>query len=278
MKNMIKTILKSPKFLLGIIIVVLILGFTIIYPMINTADPFEMVAMRYAPPSAELPLGSDNFGRDVILELAHGAKTSLIVGVVAGLIATSVGLVIGLVAGYVGGFVDELLTAITNIFTVIPSFVILILISVSINSRGVLLTASIIGLTSWVWTARAVRAQATSLRNREHIHIAKISGFNTVQILIFEVLPYIASYVVMAFIIQLASGILAEASVSMLGLGPSNTVSLGILLNWALLFEAPRFGAWWTFIPAAGIVGMITFALYLMNIGMDEIFNPKLRS
>jgi len=278
MKNAIKTVLKSPKFMIGIIIVVFILGFTIIYPMINTNDPFEMMAMRYTPPNEELLLGSDNFGRDVMLELAYGAKTSLTVGVVAGLIATSVGLVIGLVSGYVGGIVDEFLTAVTNIFTVIPSFVILILISVSINTRGTLLTATIIGLTSWVWTARAVRAQTASLRNRDHIHIAKISGFNIVQILVFEILPYIASYVVMAFIIQLASGILAEASVSMLGLGPSNTVSLGILLNWALLFEAPRFGAWWTFIPAAGIVGMITFALYLMNIGMDEIFNPKLRS
>jgi len=270
--------LKSPKFSLGLIILTTILLFTLIYPVFNSADPFDMVAMRYTEPNEELLLGSDNFGRDVLLELAYGARTSITVGAIAGLVATVIGLGIGLFAGYRGGLIDELLSTLTNLFTVIPPFVILILISVSIDKRSTILTALVIGFTSWPWTARAVRSQAASLRNRDHVNIAKISGFNIFQILIYEILPYIMSYVVMAFIIQLASGILSEASVSMLGLGPHNTMSLGILLNWALLFEAPRVGAWWTFIPAALTVGMITFSLYLMNIGMDEIFNPKLRS
>lgn len=187
-------------------------------------------------------------------------------------------MIVGLFAGYVGGIADEILSFITNIFTIVPPFVILILISVSIESGAASVTGVVIGLTSWPWTARSVRAQATSLRNRDHIYIAKISGFSAMKIIVFEILPYVASYVVMAFIIQLASGILQESAISMLGLGPTDTVTLGRMLNWAIMAEAPRIGAWWTFIPAAGIVGFVTFSLYLINIGMDEVFNPKLRS
>ncbi|GIO69450.1 ABC transporter permease [Paenibacillus sp. FSL M7-1455] len=278
MKNSFAILLKSPKFMIGAVLFLLMLALVLIYPQINRKDPLEMIALAFQPPDANLWLGSDNFGRDLFLELMYGIRTSIRVGLIAGVFATVIGLFIGLVSGYVGGMIDNLLTAVTNIFIVIPSFVILILISVSINSRSSLVTAIIIGMTSWPWTARAVRAQTTSLRNRDHVHIAKISGHSTPKIIVFEILPYIASYVVMAFVLQTASGILSEASISMLGLGPYNTISLGIIMNWALVFEAPVAGAWWAFIPAALSIALITFSLYMMNTGMDEIFNPKIRS
>jgi peptide/nickel transport system permease protein len=278
MNNSLRILLKSPKFMFGAIVLMLMIALVLIYPMIHTQDPLEMTALAFQPPDSHLILGSDNFGRDLFLELMYGIRTSVQVGLIAGICATVIGLVIGLSSGYIGGLVDNLLTAVTNIFIVIPSFIILILISVSINSRSSLVTALIIGITSWPWTARAVRAQTTSLRNRDHVNIAKISGHSTSRIILFEILPYIASYVVMAFVLQTASGILSEASISMLGLGPYNTISLGILMNWALVFEAPVAGAWWAFIPAALAIAIITFSLYMMNTGMDEIFNPKIRS
>ncbi|MEK5644983.1 ABC transporter permease [Paenibacillus rhizosphaerae] len=278
MKNSLNILIKSPKFMLGAGIFIVMLALVLIFPMINKKDPLEMIALAFQPPSSQLWLGSDNFGRDLFLELMYGIQTSIRVGLIAGVFATVIGLIIGLASGYIGGIVDNLLTSITNIFIVIPSFIILILISVSINSRSSLVTAIIIGITSWPWTARAVRAQTSSLRNRDHVHIAKISGHSTPRIIVFEILPYIASYVVMAFVLQTASGILSEASISMLGLGPYNTISLGIIMNWALVFEAPVAGAWWAFIPAALSIALITFSLYMMNTGMDEIFNPKIRS
>lgn len=278
MNSTLLILIRSPKFLIGAITFLFMLAFVTIYPLINSKDPMEMVALAFQPPSGELLLGSDNFGRDLFLELVHGIKTSIFVGLVAGISATFIGLIIGLSAGYIGGVVDDFLTAVTNIFIVIPSFIVLILISVSIDSRSTLITAIVIGITSWPWTARAVRAQTSSLRNRDHVNIAKISGHSTPRIIMFEILPYIMSYVVMAFVLQTASGILSEASISMLGLGPYNTISLGTIMNWALIFEAPVSGAWWAFIPAAIAIAIITFSLYLMNTGMDEIFNPKIRS
>lgn len=278
MNHSVKILLKSPKFVFGTSALLLMLALVLIYPLINRNDPLEMMAMAFQPPDSKLLLGSDNFGRDLFLELMYGIRTSVRVGLIAGICATVIGLIMGLLAGYIGGLVDNILTAVTNIFIVIPSFIILILISVSINSRSSLVTAIIIGITSWPWTARAVRAQTTSLRNRDHVNIAKISGHSTPRIIIFEILPYIASYVVMAFVLQTASGILSEASISMLGLGPYNTISLGIIMNWALTFEAPVAGAWWAFIPAAFSIAIITFSLFMMNTGMDEIFNPKIRS
>ncbi len=165
----------------------------------------------------------------------------------------------------------------TNIFITIPPIVILILISVAVDIRSAPAMGVIIGVTGWPWTARAVRAQTSSLRTREHIDVARITGIGPLEMILTEVLPYMFSYIFMAFILQLSSAILNEATLSMLGLGPSQTVSLGIMLQWALLWEAVRTGAWWAFLPPVFFLTVISFSLMLMNSGMDEVFNPRLR-
>jgi peptide/nickel transport system permease protein len=135
----------------------------------------------------------------------------------------------------------------------------------------------IIGITSWPWTARAVRAQASSLRTREHVDVARLSGAGTLSLIISEIIPFMGSYVVMAFVLQLSSGILQEAALSMLGLGPSGNISLGIMLQWALLWESVRTGAWWAFVPPTLLLTLIAFSLLLLQSSIDEIFNPRLR-
>ncbi|MCL1964551.1 MAG: ABC transporter permease [Firmicutes bacterium] len=229
-----------------------------------------------------LPLGTDNFGRDMLKELVSACGTSLFIGLVAGGIATFIGLLLGLLAGYIGGLLDDFIMFFTNIFTVIPSFVILILISFSIDQsqRGALTTAVVIGLTSWVWTTRSVRAQVLSLRNRDHVNLSKLSGHSLSRIVLTDILPYIASYVVMAFILQISSGILAEAQLSLLGLGPKTTTTptLGLMMNWAMLYSAHINGAWWAYYPVILTIALITFSLNLMNTGLDQVFNPQLRS
>lgn len=226
-------------------------------------------------------LGTDNFGRDVLTELVAAMGTSLKIGLVAGTIATFIGLLLGLLAGYVGGTLDDFILFITNIFTVIPSFILLVLISFSVgqSARGVMLTATIIGLTSWPWTTRSVRSQVMSLRNRDHVNLSKLSGHSLPRIILTDILPYVASYVVMAFILQISSGILAEAQLSMLGLGPATTKvsTLGLMMNWAMQYKAPIAGAWWAFLPVILAITLISFSLNLMNTGLDQVFNPQLR-
>ncbi len=228
-----------------------------------------------------LPLGTDNFGRDILTQLIRAAGVSLKIGFVAGLIATLIGLTLGLVAGYIGGLVDDLIMFITNLFTVIPGFVLLILISFSIgqDKRGAFTVAAVIGFTSWVWTTRAVRSQVISLRNRDHVNLSKISGHSIVHIILTDILPYIASYVVMALILQIASGILAEAGLSILGLGPRTTdvPTLGLMMNWAMIYQAHILGIWWAYLPVLVTIALITFSMNLMNTGLDQVFNPALR-
>ena len=228
-----------------------------------------------------LPLGTDNFGRDVLKELVSATGTSIVIGLIAGIVATLIGLSFGLLAGYVGGIADDIIMFITNIFTVIPSFVLLILISYSIGQeqRGASVVAIVIGLTSWTWTARSVRSQVISLRNRDHVNLSKLSGHSLFRIILTDILPYIASYVVMAFILQVSSGILAEAQLSLLGLGPKTTVTptLGLMMNWAMLYSAHTNGSWWAYFPVILTITLISFSLNLMNTGLDQVFNPTLR-
>ena len=228
-----------------------------------------------------LPLGTDNFGRDMLTELVSATRTSLQIGFVAGLIATLIGLTLGLLAGYIGGMVDDAIMFVTNLFIVIPSFVLLILISYSIGQeqRGAFMVATVIGFTSWVWTAKAVRAQVVSLRNRDHVNLSKLSGHSIVYIILNDILPYIASYVIMALVLQISSGILAEAGLSILGLGPKTTEvpTLGLMMNWAMIYQAHVQGNWWAYFPVLVVIALITFSMNLMNTGLDQVFNPALR-
>ena len=210
--------------------------------------------------------------------MIYGIRTSLQVGLIAGVFATVIGLVIGLASGYIGGMIDNLLTAITNIFIVIPSFVILILISVSIDSRAARLLRRLslalpAGLDGQGRTcADILAAKPGSRKYRENIRLQHAAHYHLGDIAVHR---FLCCHGVCA-----ADGIRYSVRGFHLdaGLGPYNTISLGIIMNWALVFEAPVAGAWWAFIPAAISIAIITFSLYMMNTGMDEIFNPKIRS
>jgi len=247
----------------------------------NSVKQTDYVNIAQVPSVRLLLLGTDNFGRDVLNELVSATRTSLIIGLVGGFIATTIGLILGLLAGYVGGLTDDVIMFVTNIFTVIPTFVLLILISYSIgqDKRGPVTIAVVIGFTSWVWTARAVRSQVFSLRNRDHVSLSKLSGHPLARIIFRDILPYIASYVIMALILQISSAVLAEAGLSILGLGPRTTEmsTLGLMMNWALIYQAQILGKWWAYLPVILTIGMISFSLNLMNTGLDQVYNPALR-
>lgn len=247
----------------------------------ETINSQQYVNKSDLPNTVTFPLGTDNFGRDVLTELIAATKTSLGIGIIAGIVATIIGLFLGLLSGYLGGVVDNIIMFITNLFTVIPSFILLVLITYSVGeaSRGTTLVAIVIGFTSWPWTTRSVRSQVISLRNRDHVNLSKLSGHSMMRIVLTDILPYIASYVVMAFILQISSGILAEAQLSMIGLGPATTktATLGLMMNWATQYAAHLNGSWWAYFPVILVIALISFSLNLMNTGLDQVFNPELR-
>ncbi len=247
----------------------------------DTVEQTDYVNIGEVANKRVLLLGTDNFGRDVMTELIAATGISLLIGIVAGLIATLIGMILGLAAGYIGGVVDDVIMFVTNLFTVIPTFVLLILISFSIGqeNRGPVTIAIVIGFTSWVWTARSVRSQVISLRNRDHVSLSKLSGHPVSRIIFADILPYIASYVFMALILQISSAILIEASLSILGLGPRTTEvpTLGLMLNWAFIYQAQILGKWWAYLPVIIIIAAVSFSLNLMNTGLDQVYNPALR-
>jgi|SRR6187551_1636448 peptide/nickel transport system permease protein len=276
--KLLKNLLASPAFALGMGLFVLTLLTSLLGPRLLHVDVNTRVGLAYLPPSSSHWLGTDHMGLDMVSLLIAGLRSSLYVGFLAGTVATTVGTLIGLYGGYKGGLIDDVLTAATNLFLVIPSLIVLILLSASIeNGRSLTLIALIIGCTTWTWSARAVRAQAASLRNRDHVALARINGYGTFGIVFLHIMPYLLSYIFMVFILQMATGILAEASLSMLGLGPYDSVSLGKILNEAKTNEALTDGAWWAFAPAMVLITMIVFSLYIINTSLEGVFNPRLR-
>jgi peptide/nickel transport system permease protein len=272
------TLMSSSRFRVSAALFAVIAGFALLGPLLaHGRNPLAVVGGLYDPPSASSWLGTDNFGGDVFTKLMYGTRTSLVIGVLAGAVGTSVGVVVGTLAGFRGGIVEEALMGFTNVMITIPSIVVLILLSVAVHSRSVVVMGLIIGVTSWPWTARSIRAQAGSLRTRDHVDIARLSGAGTARLIIWEILPYMLSYVVMAFVLQLAGAILQEAALSLLGLGPSNVVSLGVMLFWALLWESARTGAWWAFVPPTLMLTLIAFSLFLLQSSLGEVLNPRLR-
>ncbi|HLL65421.1 MAG TPA: ABC transporter permease [Micromonosporaceae bacterium] len=239
--------------------------------------PTDVVGGLYDEPSGDALLGTDNLGHDVLTNLMYGARTSLLVGLIAGAVATVVGVIIGTIAGYLGGAVEEGLMGLTNVILAIPPIIVLILISVALQTRSATGVALVIAVTSWPWMARAVRAQVSSVRTREHLDIARLSGAGPFSMIMYDVLPYMLSYIIMAFVLQVSGAILNEAALSLLGLGPSNGVSLGIMLHWALMWESVRTGAWWAFVPPTLLLTVIAFALLMLQSSLDEVFNPRLR-
>jgi peptide/nickel transport system permease protein len=275
---MFRGLLKSPPFLIGAGLFLLTLLIALFAPLFMNVDVQTRVGLAYVAPSGKHWLGTDHLGLDMVSLLVAGLRASLYVGFLAGIVATVVGTLIGLYGGYKGGIIDDALTSVTNLFLVIPSLIILILLSSSMQEgRSLSLIGLIIGCTTWTWSARAVRAQSASLRARDHVALARINGESTLSIVVLHILPYLLSYIFMVFILQTATGILSEATISMLGLGPYDSISLGKILNEAKTNEALTDGAWWAFVPAMVLVTVIAFSLFVINTAMEGVFNPRLR-
>ena len=269
--------LRSGKVLIAGSILLAMLVLALAAPFLRPGDPNAFVGPLGVPPDAEWWFGTTTFGQDVFAQFVHGLGSTFIVGLFGGGIAAIIGITVGFVAGYRGGAVDEVLSMLTNIVLVIPTLALLIVVTAYMQARGILLEAAFIGLTSWPWAARAIRAQTFSLKSREFVDLARISGVSSWRVVFREIAPNMSSYLFLTFILLFGSAILIAASLDFIGLGPTEGTSLGLMMYNAVAWSALQLGMWWWFIPPGVGITAIVASLYVMNVGLDEIFNPRLR-
>ncbi|HEX8918902.1 MAG TPA: ABC transporter permease [Chloroflexota bacterium] len=268
--------------MLGFIIFGLFIIFAIIGPLIAPYDPNAMgVGLPTEAPSSQHWLGTTQTGQDVLSQLLAGTRTSVLVGLVVGTLSTILAVLIGSIAGYVGGWIDEILTLIMNVFLTIPTLPLLIVFAsyaAAFHVRGLGVIIFVLTLTGWAWGARVKRSQILSLRSKDFVLAAKVSGENWFRIMVVEVLPNMLSLIASTFIFGVVFAVLAEATLEFIGLGDLNSTTWGTMLYWSENNSALLTGSWWWFIPPGLAIGLFAVSLTFIQYVLDEMTNPRLRA
>jgi len=267
---------RSPRLIVGTGIV----GFFVLVGIVGpffVANPNALSTAELAPPSLHHLLGTTQIGQDVFAQLVVSARASLEIGVGAGLLATIISIVIGISGGYAGGFVDEALSLLSNVVLVIPTLPLVIVILAYAKSGSLLWLIIIIAATSWAASARVLRAQTLSVRNREYVLAARASGERGWRIVLVEILPNELPIIVSNFLFGMIFAILTQATLAFIGLGDPTLLTWGNMLNLAYNDEALSVGAWWWFIPPGLCIALLGMGLALINFSLDELLNPRLR-
>ncbi len=276
--SFLQSILRNRKATVGLLILTFFVLVAIFAPVIYPGDPNRMVGRPHEAPSAAHPFGTSRQGQDIFGQTVHGARTTLLVGFITGTVIISLCILVGITAGYVGGLVDEVLSLLMNIFLVLPGLPLIIVVAGWIQQPGPLTVVLVLSFTSWAYGARVLRSQTLILRNSEFVAAARVVGEPTWRIILLEILPNMTSLVVSSWIGAVLYVILTEATLSYIGLGNPTSVSWGTTLYWAQNNQALLTKAWWTFIPPGTCIALVGISLTLINYGIDEVTNPRLRT
>jgi peptide/nickel transport system permease protein len=275
---------RSPKVLIGLGTLGVFLIIAVIGPWIAPYDPsqtFSTTASFPLPPSAAHWLGTTQQQQDVFSQLLAGGRSTVLVAFVAGLVATALSVIVGVTAGYGGGLADDLLSMLANFFLVMPALPLLIVIFGFLpSSQGGddALIGLIIAITGWAFGARVLRAQTLSLRSRDYVESARIIGERSWRIITSEILPNLIPIVASSFLFTVLYGVGTYTALAFLGLVNPNHWSWGGMLFYAQVAGAEQSGYWWLFIPPGLAVAFLGTALALVNFGIDEFINPRLRA
>lgn len=269
--------IANTKAAVGLVVVAFFVLMAIIGPVIAPYDPDARGADLIQGPSAAHWFGTTHLGQDIFSQLLTGARSVVYVGFLAGLIATVLSVLIGITAGYLGGTADDGLSVLSNVFLVIPALPLIIIISSTLPSAGDTLVAVVIGCTSWSWGARVLRAQTLSLRRRDYVEAARATGEPTWRIVGFEILPNLTAVIASNFVGTVVFAVMSEITLAFIGVSGQATWNWGTILFWAQSQQALEQGAWWWFVPAGLAIAILGTALSLLNFGIDEFVNPRLR-
>jgi peptide/nickel transport system permease protein len=269
--------LRGPRTLVGVVITVFFILLAIFGPIFAPYDPSAVSNATTAAPSLAHWLGTTQNGQDVFSQMLYGARVSMLVGAGSALVATVLSVIVGLAAGYLGGLADDLLSLLANVFLVLPGLPLTVILAAYLPKTGSLGIILVISITGWAWGARVLRAQTLSLRKRDFVEAARATGEKTSKIILHDIFPNQIAIIAASFLGTVTGAILTQASLAFLGLTDVTQWSWGTILYWAQVSSALLTGAWWWFVPAGLAIALVGTGLSLVNFGLDEFINPRLR-
>ncbi len=265
-----------PSATVGLAILMVFVILAVIGPLIAPYSTTQATGIVYASPSAKHWLGTDDGGIDVLSLILVGGRTSLLVGGAATLVAMGIGGVVGVLSGYFGGSVDTALMRITDYFLVIPDLVLMIVVA-TVWGPSLSHVILVIGILLWTSTARIIRAQVKTLKERLFVRRARAMGAGHTLIIVRHILPQIGPLLIANTVLTVATAIFDETALDFLGLGDPNSVSWGVILEHANDRTAVSYGAWWTVVPAGLCIALVIVACYLLGQAIEDALNPRLR-
>jgi peptide/nickel transport system permease protein len=272
---------RSPKILLGLGILLFFVALAVFGPLVAPQDPTATTADLLQGPSSAHWLGTTQSGQDVLSQLLIGARSTVVIGFLAGTIATALSVLVGVCAGYFGGLADDLLSMLTNVFLVIPGLPLLIVLAAYLppgTGSNTFVIALIVSVTGWAWGARVLRAQTLSLRRRDYVASAQVIGERPLRIIGAEILPNLTAIVASSFVFTVLYAIGTFVALAFLGVVDPSHWSWGSMLFWAEAENAAQVNAWWWFLPPGICIALLGTSLALLNFGIDEFINPRLRA
>ncbi|MBO1514129.1 ABC transporter permease [Metabacillus bambusae] len=257
---------------------VILLLFILIASLGSHIAPYEKNYIGFESwiaPSTKHWLGTDSYGQDVLSQMIYGTQTSLLVGILAGLITTIIGVLVGLIAGFKGGWIGEGLMRVVDLFLIIPTLALMIILASFLPSMGVTNTILIIGLLSWLYMARSIRSQTMSERESGYVEAARMAGMKDTEIMFREIMPNIMPVILANQVLVTTQAVLAEAGLSFLGLGDPTAVSWGTILSLAHANNAVMFNAWWWILPPGLAIAFLCFGFILIGNGILDRYQAK---
>jgi len=271
---------RNPSLAIGLFILLLLVLFTVIGLLtVNTKEAYPLSVRSRQPPSLKYPFGTDFFGRNLLAAMVVGMWQTALIGILAGAIGTMIGVVLGFISAYFGGIVDVLIKGICQILTPIPIFLIQVVIAGSLDKRDVTIytMAFIVVLLAWMGPTLVIRSQVLSMKERQFVSVAKLSGVGDMGIIFREILPNLLPFIAAAFVTQVFAAVFAAFYLAVIGLGPLREPLLGNIV-WAAQTQGAFFNGWWWWPlePALAMV-LILGSLALIIMGLDEFANPRVR-
>ena len=271
---------RSPKVIVGLVITAFFTLMTIFGPYLAPYNPNDTSFAPNLHPSVQHWFGTTQLGQDIFSQTLVGARATMVVAIIAGLVATMLSILVGVSAGYIGGYADDSLSMLSNVFLAIPGLPLLIVIDSYLpptSRSNALVIGIIISFTGWAWGARVLRAQTMSLRNRDFVEASRIIGESRWRIMFNDVVPNLLPVLASSLLFTILYSIGAYVTLAYIGLTSSSVWNWGTMLFWASQNNATLSNEWYWFVPPGLCIALVGTGLSLLNFGIDEFINPRLR-